>query len=167
MRKLTWQDLNFKLSGNPGKAVYKDCQVKVDVSLPKGSSTITMKFIIIALCLIAATLAQTQQVEDGIKVDQINNVVLHVYTIPSSRPNTLDLATMATIATLCMDPATTTPATTPATATTQPTATTLPTTTKDITTPTSRLSTLLASLPSSGTTRRTKTRVTYIGIYIG
>ena len=38
-----------------------------------------MKFIIIALCLIAASLAQTQQVQDGIKVDTINNVVLDGY----------------------------------------------------------------------------------------
>merc|ERR1712061_685497 len=36
-------------------------------SLPKGSSTVTMKFIIIAICLIAATLGQTQQVKDGVK----------------------------------------------------------------------------------------------------
>merc|ERR1711953_551907 len=36
-------------------------------SLPKGSSTITMKFVIIALCLVAVGLAQTQQTKDGIK----------------------------------------------------------------------------------------------------
>ena len=117
-----------------------------------------MKFIIIALCLIAATLAQTQQVEDGIKVDQINNVVLYGYIIPSSRPNTLDLATMATTATLCMDPATTTPATT------LPTVTTLDTTMEDITTHTSLLYTLLASLPSSGTTRKTELDLLGLGL---
>ena len=60
------------------------------------------------------------------------------------RPNTLDLATTAT---LSWGPGTTTPPTI------LPTATTLPTT---ITTLTSHLFTQLASLQSSGTTRKTK-----------
>ena len=40
-----------------------------------------MKFIIVALCLIAATLAQTQQAKDGVKVEMINNVVLDMIII--------------------------------------------------------------------------------------